>query len=211
MHKRTIRLTNSVVIFIMTGIIYVFMEVFFTSVVMDNIKDKYHFKPIPGAVYEQMSYKPFPDPTISNEIKPLSLIGASSIWMFLVGGLSGLALFLIHRYGRKRLNLFFQSILGSLAITILELLSGLLLNGWLKLYIWDYSTLFLNFLGQICLSHTVIYILVICPVAFWFFHFLEAQYKETPEESYSFFHHYRHLFIPHGVSIEKMVEKILNK
>lgn len=211
MKKSTIRLTNSVVIFIMTGIIYVFMEVLFTSLVMDNMREKYLFKPIPQSTYEKMACKPFSNPTIPNEIKSLSLIGASSLWMFIVGGLCGLSLFLLHRYGRKRLNLFFQSLIGALIITLLELVSGLILNCRLKLYIWDYSTNLVNLMGQICLAHTLIYIIVICPVAFWFFHFLEAQYKETPEETYSLRLHYLYLVKPWERSIEKMIEKIQNK
>lgn len=211
MKRSTIRLTNSIVIFVMTGIIYVFMEVFFTSAVMNNMKDKYLFKPIPQATYEKMACKPFSDPTIPNEINPLGLIGASSIWMFVVGGLCGLSLFLLYRYGRKKINLFFLFVLGSLIITLLELISGLILNCRLKLFIWDYSNNLFNLWGQICLLHTLIYIIIVCPFAFWFFHFLEAQYKETPEETYSLKLHYIYLIKPWESSFERMVEKFHNK
>ncbi|MBD3108929.1 hypothetical protein IEO70_11205 [Bacillus sp. AGMB 02131] len=56
-----------------------------------------------------------------------------------------------------------QALIGTLFVTFIELISGLILNIWLKLGIWDYSSLPLNFLGQICLP----YILLWFPLTFF--------------------------------------------
>ena len=170
----SIRLTNNLVIFIIIGVIYVFMEVFFTSIISPETRDKYSFKPIPQKTFSKMAFQPFETADNPTPIKRWSTIGASSIWMFFLGGLCGLFLYAIHKIGRRRLNLFWQSLLGALIITILELIAGLILNGIFRFFIWDYTDDFLNFKGQICLMHSVIYFFPIAPVAYWFFHFLEA-------------------------------------
>lgn len=56
------------------------------------------------------------------------------------------------------LPLWLQGMLGGLTITVAELLAGLVLNVWLGLGIWDYSHLFGNILGQICLPFYFIWI-----------------------------------------------------
>ncbi len=55
--------------------------------------------------------------------------------------------------------LWLQAIWGGTYITISELISGLILNVWLKLNIWDYSNLYGNILGQICPQFTLLWIL----------------------------------------------------
>ena len=43
-----------------------------------------------------------------------------------------------------------QAFLCTVLIIVVELLSGIVLNIWLNLNIWDYSHLWGNFMGQIC-------------------------------------------------------------
>lgn len=88
-----------------------------------------------------------------------ALWGVSSIWMSILGGLSGVILsgFLLI-FPTLSMSLIFMPlfiIFGGTVITILELLSGLLLNKALKLEIWNYSMLKYNFLGQIELFHSL--------------------------------------------------------
>lgn len=52
-----------------------------------------------------------------------------------------------------------QMLMAACEITVIELAAGLILNVWLGLYIWDYSNMPGNFLGQICPQFT----------ALWFF------------------------------------------
>lgn len=53
-----------------------------------------------------------------------------------------------------------QMVLSSLIITVLELITGLIVNIWLKMDIWDYSSLPYNFKGQICLLYSFFWFLV---------------------------------------------------
>ncbi|WP_157047722.1 putative ABC transporter permease [Cellulosilyticum ruminicola] len=50
-----------------------------------------------------------------------------------------------------------QMLISAFIITILEFLSGMLLNIYLGLHILDYSHLPCNILGQVCLSFFVIW------------------------------------------------------
>ena len=69
--------------------------------------------------------------------------------MMVVGGLGFLLISGLNR--RHTGSLFGLSLLGGTGITALEFCSGLCLNRWLGLKIWDYSDLPLNLLGQVCL------------------------------------------------------------
>ena len=63
-----------------------------------------------------------------------------------------------------------QALLCTLAITATELIAGLILNVWLGLNIWDYSTLPLNFMGQICLWYSALWFvlsMIFIPVFDW--------------------------------------------
>ena len=51
-------------------------------------------------------------------------------------------------------------VLSALIITALELITGLIVNVWLKMDIWDYSGLPYNFKGQICLLYSFFWFLV---------------------------------------------------
>lgn len=53
-----------------------------------------------------------------------------------------------------------QAILGGLTVTGAELSAGLILNVWLGLGIWDYSSLPLNLWGQICPQFTALWCLL---------------------------------------------------
>lgn len=51
-------------------------------------------------------------------------------------------------------------VLSSVIITVLELITGLIVNVWLRMDIWDYSNLPYNFKGQICLLYSFFWFLV---------------------------------------------------
>jgi len=76
-----------------------------------------------------------------------------------VGGINQLPAF-------YKLNVLFQSLLGALIVTAVEFVSGVILNIWLKMDIWDYSNLPLNVAGQICLLFSFIWFMLI-PAAIW--------------------------------------------
>ena len=193
MKRKTILLTNGFIIFLMTGIIYIFMEVIFTSIFTDEMIKRFQYRESTGIKTEL-------------EIKKASLTGFSSSWMLLIGGISGLSLFGIYKLINKRFNIFFASLLGAVIIDTVEFISGVILNLYFRLNIWDYSNQYFNLLGQICLSHTIIYLLFICPVSFWFFSFLESQYRISRKKSYKLLIVYKNLVNPRGCNMERMGE-----
>ncbi len=79
--------------------------------------------------------------------------------MFLLGGLCFVLIGNLDRL-LPGMPLLFQSVLGAGIITSLELLSGLVLNVWLGLGIWDYSSLPYSFLGQISMTYFFLWIFV---------------------------------------------------
>ena len=69
--------------------------------------------------------------------------------MFIVGGICGVLIGLIND-NTPDMPLLPQCVLGAVIITVMELLTGLFLNVYLGLNIWDYSNQPFNFMGQIC-------------------------------------------------------------
>ena len=75
--------------------------------------------------------------------------------MGVVGGICFLLIGLINEYLSWETPLWLQGIIGASIITVLEFISGVVLNIWLDLGIWDYSKIPFNLLGQICLTFTI--------------------------------------------------------
>ena len=93
-------------------------------------------------------------------------VGMELLWrqwshgsMFLVGGLCFYLLGLLPEF-LPEVPLLMQSVLGACIVTATELASGLIINGALKLGVWDYSGLPYNFLGQVCMSYFFLWIFV---------------------------------------------------
>ena len=90
--------------------------------------------------------------------------GRSHISMFVLGGL---CFWLIGQLDRNRtVPIAAQAILGAVIVTALELLTGLIVNRWLHWNVWDYSTLPLNFHGQICVPYFLLWIPVSAAAVF---------------------------------------------
>lgn len=53
-----------------------------------------------------------------------------------------------------------QAVMGALVTTIIEFISGLIINVYLKWEVWDYSNTPFNILGQICLPFTLIWVVI---------------------------------------------------
>lgn len=79
----------------------------------------------------------------------------------------------LERFGTElpwEMPLILQAAVCTVAITVTELLAGLILNVWMGLGIWDYSHLPFNLWGQICLQFALIWwglCLVFIPVFDW--------------------------------------------
>ncbi len=83
--------------------------------------------------------------------------GYTHISMLLAGGICFMAFAKIgERF--KNLSLFTKACLGSIFVTFIELIFGIIFNIILKKNIWDYSKLPFNFKGQICLLYSIFWV-----------------------------------------------------
>lgn len=89
--------------------------------------------------------------------------GRSHWTMALLGGLCFLCIGAINEYVPWTLGLIWQMLLGAGIITVLELLTGLLVNVWLGWGVWDYSNMPINLWGQICLPYSLLWCLISLP------------------------------------------------
>ena len=69
--------------------------------------------------------------------------------MVIVGGICGLLIGLLNEKNKKK-NLLLQMVEGMVIVTVLEFVSGIVINLYLGLNVWDYSNMKFNLLGQVC-------------------------------------------------------------
>lgn len=98
-------------------------------------------------------------------------IGIEMLWrghshwtMGIVGGLCFVIIGGLNNYIPWKMTLQKQAAIGALVVTSVEFVSGIILNLFLQLHIWDYSNLPFNILGQICLPFTILWFFL-CIVA----------------------------------------------
>lgn len=83
--------------------------------------------------------------------------GHTHISMFIAGGLSFLFIAFLNDYLSNRISFVVKMLLSSLAITIIELIIGIIVNINMNLHVWDYSMMAFNFKGQVCLPFSIIW------------------------------------------------------
>ena len=79
--------------------------------------------------------------------------------MFIVGGLCGFLIGLINEKNKK-MPLIKQCLISTLIVTVIEFISGCIINLWFNLGVWDYSTTPFNILGQICLPYCLLWFIL---------------------------------------------------
>lgn len=113
----------------------------------------------------------------------LVYMGVEMLWrgythwsMGIVGGICFICVGLLNSKYTWTMSVTSQMFISGFVITFIELISGLILNVWLKLNIWDYSSFDYNFLGQICLTYfglwqflSIVAILLYDYLDYWFF------------------------------------------
>lgn len=70
--------------------------------------------------------------------------------MFVVAGIIGVLIGGINEYIPWEMPFFLQCSIGTVIATVIEGISGLILNVYLNLHIWDYSNVPFNFFYQQC-------------------------------------------------------------
>lgn len=84
--------------------------------------------------------------------------------MGILGGICFILIGLIDTVLSPQFSLLGQMFLSSIIVTILEYFSGVLLNLYLNLGVWDYSGFRYNYQGQICLLFSLFWFLL-SPIA----------------------------------------------
>ena len=84
--------------------------------------------------------------------------GYSHWTMFLLGGICFIALGLINEVMPWDMPLLLQMFIGGAIITVLELITGCVVNLWLGWNVWDYSELPFNLWGQISLFSSIVWV-----------------------------------------------------
>ena len=77
--------------------------------------------------------------------------------MFLVGGICFLFCGSINELFDWDMPIWKQMLICSAGITVIEFISGVIINIIFKLNVWDYSNLPFNILGQVCLLFSILW------------------------------------------------------
>ncbi len=89
--------------------------------------------------------------------------GYSHWTMFILGGLCFVLIGSINEFYTWDMPLISQMFISALVITVMELITGIIVNIGLGWGIWDYSRVPYNFYGQICLLYTNLWFLLSLP------------------------------------------------
>lgn len=84
--------------------------------------------------------------------------GYSHWTMFLLGGICFIAIGLINEVIPWDMPLLLQMFISGVIITVLEFITGCIVNLWLGWNVWDYSELPFNLWGQISLFSSIVWV-----------------------------------------------------
>lgn len=90
----------------------------------------------------------------------LVLRGWSHWTMFLLGGICFILIGEYNEHVDWDTPLIKQGVVGACIVTALEFVVGMIVNVYLGWNIWDYSAVPLNFMGQVCLPFSIVWIAV---------------------------------------------------
>ena len=110
--------------------------------------------------------------------------GYSHPAMVFVGGLCFICIGRLNEAYTNKISVIKQMIISSVVVTVIEFISGVVLNIWLKLDIWNYSNLRFNLLGQISLQTSIVWFFLALPaiylddyLRYWLFSEERPRYK----------------------------------
>lgn len=82
--------------------------------------------------------------------------------MGIVGGICMVCIYSIEQK-LKKYNLAVRALFSCLCITAVEFISGLFINKVFRMNVWNYSSLPLNLMGQVCLLYSAFWYLLCIP------------------------------------------------
>lgn len=110
--------------------------------------------------------------------------GHSHWTMFLLGGICFVCIGLLNEIIPWEMVLSKQMLIGAILVTLLEFITGCIINLYLKWDVWDYSNLPLNLYGQICVPFMIAWyyvsglaIVLDDWLRYWIFHEEKPHYK----------------------------------
>ena len=110
--------------------------------------------------------------------------GRSHISMFFAGGLSAALIFWICCAGKAhKRGWYVRCAIGSAIITGVEFCTGVFVNLYLHLHIWDYSRMPFNLLGQVCLPYSAIWFFLTLPILAFGDMLLRADGQQRPSNA----------------------------
>lgn len=86
--------------------------------------------------------------------------GYTHISMGILGGLTMTVISVFNSMRRRGMSVMTQLLLTTAFITAAELVAGIIININMKLNVWDYSDMPLNYKGQICLPFVFLWFLL---------------------------------------------------
>lgn len=107
--------------------------------------------------------------------------GDANVVMLPIGGLCGLLIGSINQIPKfYNMSVFKQSLIGTGIVLVIEYTAGYILNIKMGLDIWDYSNMFFNINGQICLEFGLLWLLLM-PAAIWLEDFIRFKFWNEGE------------------------------
>jgi uncharacterized membrane protein len=103
--------------------------------------------------------------------------------MFIVGGLCFIFCGSINELFSWDMPVWIQMLICSVGITIIEFISGVIINIIFQLNVWDYSNLPFNIMGQVCLLFSFLWFLLSL-VAIWLDDWLRYLYFDEEKPHY---------------------------
>jgi len=107
--------------------------------------------------------------------------GWTNISMLFVGGICAV---LVGRLNEKpryyNLKIWQQALIGAVIVLAVEFCSGMILNVWLGLGIWDYSNQWGNVLGQVCPKFALLWF-ALMPFNIWLDDWLRYKFYQEGE------------------------------
>ena len=86
--------------------------------------------------------------------------GFSHFSMIICGGLAFILCGALNQFTHFKLSVITQMLISSIIITLLEFITGYIVNIRLHWNVWDYSSLPYNYHGQICAAYSFVWMLL---------------------------------------------------
>jgi uncharacterized membrane protein len=118
--------------------------------------------------------------------------GWTNISMLIIGGLCGLLIGKLNQQSTLYRKMWEQCLIGMIIIINFEFVSGMILNVYFKFGIWDYSGIWGNLYGQICIPYAVLWFLLVPSIIYLYDYLRFRLFSEI--EPQDLLQNYKNLF-----------------